>query len=223
MHHVLADLCQQLDPSEEYDKEEAVEDNKISMFESIVQQGPASQEQDSDQEDESAPPVTDTNHVYVTSQTCTIPSEDVFRGLCIDSAAQKSVIGLPQAQAYCGLFDIQLQPSTKKAKNVFSFGTHKHPGLGTMDIRVPIFPTHFLHLTVDVVDTNVPFLLGLDNMERYRMVIDTDKSVLSSRLQGWTVSLRKKLGHLYYNWGPQVLFTQTKLMKIHKQFHQRSL
>lgn len=143
----------------------------------------------------------------------------MFQGVCIDSAAEKSLIGLPQAQAYCSLFYIRFQPSTCKVRNVFSFGTHEHPGLGTMNMRLPISPSHFLHLTVDVVDTNVPFHLGLDNMERYRMLIDTDKCALSSRHQGWTVPLRKKLGHLYYEWGPQNLFTETELMKVQKHFH----
>lgn len=60
-------------------------------------------------------------------------------------------------------------------------------------------PTYFLSLSVYVVDTNVPFLLGFDNMERYKMVLDTEKGVLSSRLEGWSLHLKKKVGHLYYD------------------------
>lgn len=28
-----------------------------------------------------------------------------------------------------------------------------------------------------------------------------------------------KLGHLYYDWGPEVLFTGTELMKVHRHYH----
>ena len=214
MHHVLADLCQQFDRAGGDEKEEVAEDENRSIFESILRQELTCSEVDTEDEDELQSPVPDTNYVCITSQACSIPSLTWFQGVCIDSAAQKSVKGLSQAQAYCNLFDILFQPSTTKVRNVFSFGTHKHPGLGTLDIRVPISPSHFLALSVDVVDTNVPFLLGLDNMERYKMVFDTDKSVLSSRLHGWTVPLRKKLGHLHYEWGPQILFTETELMRF---------
>lgn len=179
VHHVLADPCEQLDCTGEDDMKEAAEDNNISIFEG---QDLPCVEVESDQEDDLPPPGTDTNHVYVTIQACSILSLDVSLGICIDSAAQNSVIGLLQSQAYCSLLDIQFQPSTCKARNLFSFGTHKHPGLGIMNMRVPISPSHFLHHAMYVLDTNVPFLLGLDNMERYKMVIDTDKCVLSSRL-----------------------------------------
>lgn len=95
VHHVLADLCQQLDRTGEDDREEAVEDNNISIFESILRQDLPCLEEDSDQKDELPPPMADNNHVYITSQAYSIPSLDVFQGICIDSAAQKSVTGLP--------------------------------------------------------------------------------------------------------------------------------
>lgn len=99
---------------------------------------------------------------------------------------------------YFILCDIIFQISATNERNFFSFGTHKEPGLGTVDIRVPIYPCYFLHLTIDVVDTNVPFLLGLVNTEKYRMVLDAEKCITSSRLQVWTIPLRRKMGHLYY-------------------------
>ena len=193
LHHVLADLCQQLDRVGGDEKEEVAEDENICIFESILRQELTCPEVDTEEEDDLQSPVPDTNHVYVTSQACSIPSLDLFQGVCIDSAAQKSVIGLSQARAYCNLVDILFQPSTTKVRNVFSFGTHKHPGLGTLDIRVPISPTHFLTLSVDVVDTNVLFFLGLDNMERYKIVLDTDKACF---LQ----DSRDGLSHSERNW-----------------------
>lgn len=63
-HHVLADLCQQVDRTGEEERGEAVEDNNISTFESIPRQDLPFLEVENDQEDELPPPVTDTNQVY---------------------------------------------------------------------------------------------------------------------------------------------------------------
>ena len=219
MHHVLADLCQQLACDTKDDCEEESETSDFRIFESILQlEHPRSEEEDPDQ-DHAESPVVSINHVYVTGKSCDIPSSGTFQGVRIDSAAQKSVIGASQAHAYCSLFDVSFQPSSTRRRNVFSFGTHKHFGLGLLIMQIPITSSHFLPITVDVCDADVPFLLGLDNMELYKMVLDTDKCVLSSRLQGWNVPFEKKLGHLYYEWGPQILFTETELMKMHRHFH----
>ena len=51
------------------------------------------------------------------------------------------------------------------------------------------------------------------------MVLDTDKCMLSSKLEGWQIHLREKLGHMYYKWGPNILFTESELMKVHRHFH----
>ncbi|CDF36767.1 unnamed protein product [Chondrus crispus] len=220
VHHVLADLCKQLDIGSvpEDDSEEETETTDITIFESILSGNDTTDDVDSTEHptDSGCDAI---NHVYLTSKSWNVTVSDPFHGICIDSAAQKSVVGVEQAKAYCSLFNVPYSPSTSNAKNVFSFGTHKHLGLGLLTVRVPIAPTHFISLSVEVVDTNVPFLLGLDNMEKYKMVVDTDKGMLSSKLEGWQIRLRKKLGHLYYEWGPNILFTESELMKVHRHFH----
>ena len=202
------------------EEESEVETEKTDMkiFESTISGNDATGDVDSTEHptDSDAEPI---NHVYVTSKSWNVTLGDPFHGICIDSAAQRSVVGVEQAKAYCSLFNVPFSPSESNARNVFSFATHKHIGLGLLTVRVPIAPTHFISVSVEVVDTNVPFLLGLDTMEKYKMVLDTDKCILSSKLEGWQIRLRKKLGHLYYEWGPNVLFTESELMKVHRHFH----
>lgn len=53
-------------------------------------------------------------------------------------------------------------------------------------------------MSVDVIDANVPFLLGLEKIEKCNMVLDTDRCVFSARLRGYEVPLRMKLVHIYY-------------------------
>lgn len=128
-HHVLAQQCQQLDCARADDPEELSECNEVSMFERILLQENLEPEVVTD--DERIIPLSEehANNVYVTRQMCSMPSLGFLRGLCIQSPAQKSVIGSVQAKAYCSLFDIPLQPSNFTTKNLFSFGTHTHPGL----------------------------------------------------------------------------------------------
>ncbi|CDF36525.1 unnamed protein product [Chondrus crispus] len=220
VHHVLADLCQQLDIGSvpEEDSEVETEKTDITIFESVISGNNATGDVDSTEHptDSDGEAI---SHVYLTSKSWNVTVGDPFHGICIDSAAQRSVVGVEQAKAYCSLFNVPFSPSASNARNIFSFGTHKHVGLGLLTVRVPIAPTHFISLSVEVVDTNVPFLLGLDNMEKYKMVLDTDKCILSSKLEGWQIRLWKKRGHLYYVWGPNILFTESELMKVHRHFH----
>ena len=220
VHRVLADLCQQLDidSAAEEDSEVETETTDMTIFESIISGNGATGDVDSTEHptDSDVEPI---NHVYLTSKSWNVTLGGPSHGICIDSAAQRSVVGVEQAKAYCSLFNVPFSPSESNTRNVFSFGIHKHIGLGLLTVQVPIAPTHFISVSVEVVDTNVPFLLGLDTMEKYKMVLETDKCMLSSKLEGWQIRLRKKLGHLYYEWVPNVLFTESELMKVHRHFH----
>ena len=48
-------------------------------------------------------------------------------------------------------------------------------------------PTHFIARSVEVVDNNIAFLHGFDNMNKYKMVLGTDKCMLSSKLEVWWI------------------------------------
>ena len=172
------------------------ETTEMTIFESILSENDTTGDVDSIEHPTNAGGDA-INHVYLTRKACNVTVGDHFHGICIDSAVQRSVVSVGQAKAYCSLFNVPFSPSISNGRNVLSFGTHKHLGLGLLTVRVPIAPTYFISLSVEVLDTNVPFLLGPDNMEKYKVVLDTDKCMLSSKLEGWQVRLRKKLGHLY--------------------------
>ena len=143
---------------------------------------------------------------------------NTFLGACIDSAAEKSVIGKPQAELYSQLYGLPFNLEPSKARPSFSFGTHRHIGLGKLDIRVPISEDYFLPLKIEVVNIDIPFLLGLDSMTKYGMVLDIHARTLSSKLDGWEVPLIRKRGHFYYEWDFRILFTEAELRKVHKHF-----
>ena len=146
-----------------------------------------------------------------------LKATDSFLGAGIDHAAQKTVIGKMQAQAYYDFSNVNFELQTDAPPRTFSFGTHEHSSMGT--IRVPIAESHFIELLVVVVDVQIPFLLGLDTMKRFKIVLDTDNLRLSSKSEVWDVPITSKKGHLYYKWKPEILFAQSEPVRIHKHFY----
>ena len=61
----------------------------------------------------------------------------------------------------------------KRSEQTFKFGDDLQKSVGTINIRIPIKLHHVIKLYVDVVDVNVPFLLGLDFLDKYKMYPNT--------------------------------------------------
>lgn len=91
--------------------------------------------------------------------------------------------------------------------------------MGTIPIRLFITESHFIDLLFNVVHVQIPFLLGLGTMRRFQHVLDTDNLRLSWKSEGWDVPLTNIRGQLYLEWKPEILFTQSKLVRIHRHFY----
>ena len=133
-----------------------------------------------------------------------------FKGACLDSGAQQSVIGKTQAKAYCTLTGtkMKLRPSMK----AFRFGDGVFNSLGTIHIRIPTPDGSFLFLDIDVVQANVPMLVGLDILDRYYLVPDNVENLLVNKKANWKMPITRKFGHLYLEWDfSEVLYTKTEL------------
>jgi Aspartyl protease len=114
---------------------------------------------------------------------------------CIDTGAQRTVIGLAQARAYCKFLGIPFALSI--SKRVFVFWVGKRNSLGILHMRFPTPNGSFIMLEVDVVPTNVPMLLGLDVLEKFGLCADTVHNVLHCTAEDWNLPLVSKLGHVY--------------------------
>ena len=81
-------------------------------------------------------------------------------GAYLDTGAQKSVIGKEQAKMYCLLTE---KPFTLKGGGTtFRFGARVYHSLGELDLELPMLSTHQGRHIVNVLDADVPLLLGLD-------------------------------------------------------------
>lgn len=152
-----------------------------------------SQAKGKDVQDEYVFTVFDEGSATVYSTGLTVSREGPeFLGACIDTGAQKSLIGNKQAVAYSNHIGQELKLSKHLGKTMFKFGDHRHKGLGTIEVRIPTDDKYYLSTTVEVVDVDVTLVLGLDFLDRFEMNIDTAKGMLESKGHTWTFPLTRK-------------------------------
>lgn len=136
-------------------------------------------------------------------------SKSRFEGACLDGGAPRSVMGKRQAQAYCTVMKqtSRLRPSLM----TFIFGDGACDSLGTLGIRIPLPNGAYLTLTIDVVNADVPLLLGLDILDREPLVADNVANILDSRRDHWQLPIPRKYGHMFVEWGrPDIRFTKAE-------------
>ena len=185
---VLSDFCIQLDDPFRSDDGDNAIDSDAEVFHSLSNVDTT--------EETFVPEVLETDgsesRVYLINYEHANVYHNTFLGACIDSAAEKSFIGKPQAELYSQLYGLPFNLEPSKARPIFSFGTHRHIGLGKLDISVPISEDYFPSLKIEVVKIDMLFLLGLESMTKYGMVLDIHAQTLSSKLDGWEVPLIRK-------------------------------
>ena len=76
-------------------------------------------------------------------------------------------------------------------------------------------------LSVDVTKADVPFLLGLDVMDRFGLYLNTVENKLVCPTFGWKMDVRRKLGHVYLEWNERdrIVFTRAELTKLYRNFY----
>ena len=140
---------------------------------------------------------------------------DKFHGACLDIGAQRTCIGIKQARALTSKQGIKLKLTPSPF--VFKFGDVKHHSLGKMNIRIPTPNTGFLEIQADVVSADVPLLIGIDTLDKFKLVADNVRNILECRTQQWSLPITRLHGHMYITWDPcTVLFTRNELKRIHK-------
>lgn len=144
-------------------------------------------------------------------------SSQKFDGAFIDTDVAQSVIVEVQTRAYCreSGCTYSLKPSNVLFQLVIGFQKSR----GSLSIRIPV-AAFFLDLSLYVVPVDLPLLKGLDIIYRYLITVDAPRYKLTAADGSWTVKLNRKILHLYYAWSvSNLLYTRTKLVKMHKHYH----
>ena len=148
-------------------------------------------------------------------------TESPFRGACVDTGAQKSVIGKPQAQAYCKGAPIPFKPKLRHARRLYKFGDRKFEGMRLLKIRILVIDDFFLSFEVEIVNVDVPLLIGLERLDTFKVSIDLANDRMLSRDGEWEIHLKRDQGHLFVIWNVQagILVTLPELRKCHRHFY----
>ncbi len=124
-------------------------------------------------------------------------STDPFLGGLIDTGAQKSVIGMPQAIAYFKRSG--KSPLLHKSSHFFRFGRCTLKATHSFLIDIPT-PNSTITIEPDVVPADIPFLIGLDAMREHKLQPLVIQQELESVEFGWRLPLTFHQGHLYLRW-----------------------
>lgn len=101
----------------------------------------------------------------------------------------------------------------------YRFGDKSYRSIGTLHIRMPVTEMCFVDAYLDIVEADVPFLLGLNILTQLKAHLDFDEDTMSPKFEGWSLPLTRKLGHVYNVWEAPILYTEAELRKIHRHFH----
>ena len=141
-----------------------------------------------------------------------------YLGACLSSGATVSLISYEQAEGYCEMLEIPLSINPRKGRT-FKLGSLMEPSIGTTKIRVPYREGLFMDLDLDVVDINFPLLLGLDKLDQYKCYVNNVENIMVCVQPRWQHSITRKLGHLFYGWFINVLYTDNELRRINRHFY----
>ena len=166
-----------------------------------------------------APNATFANGLHLTSMS-TQPL-----GFCVDIGAPKSVIGRATLGSIIRSQNRSSIPISS-SDNMFTFGevTVKSQGAVELWLRTPSIVQH-IPVILDIVELDIPALLGLDIIDAYGLVADTVNNRLVHLRKGeskpiWHVPLTRADNHVYAEMllPPQVFYTTDQLRKLHKRF-----
>lgn len=232
-HLLLAELCRQMDIDVPSDKEGLNDDegSDRQIFESLLETSEDANLQfvhdcmgtDCNDDDESVSIVFAKNEDFI-SIRCVCSNDQAnppFQGACVDTGAQKSIIGKPQALAYCKLANVKILPNYSRRR--FKFGEQSFPYTGVIQVRIPLSTLEFLEYKIPVVDVDIPLLLGLELLVKFNANIDVGNMRLSAGNGHWPIPMVHKMGYIYVTWSKSaLLYTTEELRKVHRHFSIRS-
>jgi hypothetical protein len=107
----------------------------------------------------------------------------------------------------------------RRSPHSFRFGSDVQRSLGTIPIRIPTANGAYLPAEVDVVNIDIPFLLGQEFLKKESLYADTVDDTLVCKSSKWQVPLEHKFGHIHYDWSETpILYIKSELIRLHKHF-----
>jgi len=135
-----------------------------------------------------------------------------FRGTVVDTGAARSCIGYNQAKALWKLqgFKSQIEPSNI----LFKFGDVVHCSNKIMNLSIPTPNGNELNFKCNIVNADVPLLLGLDVLKRENLIVnvrDLKHEHMDSKLP-----MKIHKNHLIVPLVDEIFYSKVQLLKLYR-------
>jgi hypothetical protein len=138
--------------------------------------------------------------------------------LCCDTGAPTTVAGIQMAKAACKKLNVPYK--LKESARAFRFEDTRRKSIGTLKLPFPT-PAGISDMSLDVVDLDIPVLLGLDTLDSMKAYLNTVENELVG--PDWTLPLLLKAGHVYLPVPAlQYHFSRSELWQLHRAFYHPS-
>lgn len=154
--------------------------------------------------------------IYALSIQLTTSTRDAFKGASVDYSAQKTVIGHRQMQLYAEASEENLTLAISGTK--CCLGIKCYPAHGLIKNRLPVSLTHFADIETEIMNIDIPVLLGLDAFSKFKIILDFEDNAMKLKCDNWELQIVQKLGHTYIEWAPSIFFTERKIQLINRHF-----
>lgn len=125
---------------------------------------------------------------------------------CLKFQASEGILRKVQSSAPCGEIFIFLQVWRSNS-----------PSLEIMEFRTSLPNNTNLPVLADIINIDVPLLIGLDNLDSHQLLAQNLKNKRVHH--NWEPPLLRHNGHLFLQWNCQeILFTKSELYHVHRNF-----
>lgn len=140
--------------------------------------------------------------------------QKIWKGACLDTEAQKTVIDLIRAFLYCWYMHTKLETTQINTKFKFIEDQRKSPG--SMPYRILVPDHKMITELADIVKDDAPFRLHL--LYRYKFNVNNIENCLCSTKRKLKTFLTRKNGHNYLERSRKdfILYTNRELFKVHR-------
>lgn len=149
----------------------------------------------------------------------TLSNDAIWHGAFLDTGAQTTGIGLRQAKGYCLFMDVMVKLIKNNGR--YRFRNDRQLLLGSIVMRISRMNNIVLTEQLDVVTTNIPFLIVLYLLHKCQMIVNIVKNVLYCLYFRFKVPLARKQGHIYLERqkNQKILYTSSELVELHRNFY----
>lgn len=88
-----------------------------------------------------------------------------------------------------------------------------------MEFRIPLSGNRYLPVIADIVNADIPLLIGLDYLDREQILPDNIQNKLICETESWELPIIRRMGHMFVEWDIRtIFFTKVELFRMHRNF-----